>query len=122
MVSWFYRLDMKFISWNVNGIRAVHKKGTLATLIEKQKPDYLCLQETKAEQHQSEVELSGYEEYWNSSTSKKGYAGTAIFARESAESVTFEFPSNIAKKYRLEPDTFGNPNAEGRVIALESEL
>jgi exodeoxyribonuclease III len=113
---------MKFISWNVNGIRAVHKKGTLVSLIEKQKPDYVCLQETKAEQHQSEVDLSDYEEYWNSSTSKKGYAGTAIFAREPAESVTFEFPSNIAKKYALVPDAYGNPNAEGRVLALESEL
>ena len=115
-------IDMKLISWNVNGIRAVHKKGTLTELIEKQKPDYLCLQETKAEQHQSEVELPEYEEYWNSSTSKKGYAGTAIFAREPAEEVIFDFPSNIAKKYRLVPDKFGNPRAEGRVMALESEL
>src|ERR1700722_11060100 len=113
---------MKLISWNVNGIRAVHKKGTLVSLIEKQKPDYVCLQETKAEQHQSEVDLPDYEEYWNSSTSKKGYAGTAIFAREPAESVSFEFPSNIAKKYALEPDAYGNPNAEGRVMALETDL
>src|ERR1700733_2336508 len=113
---------MKLISWNVNGIRAVHKKGTLATLIEKQKPDYVCLQETKAQQEQSEVDLPDYEEYWNSSTTKKGYAGTAIFAREPAEDVVFEFPSNIAKKYHVGADTFGNPNAEGRVLALESEL
>ncbi|HTR18559.1 MAG TPA: exodeoxyribonuclease III [Candidatus Paceibacterota bacterium] len=113
---------MKLISWNVNGIRAVHKKGSLKGLIEKQKPDYVCLQETKAEQHQSEVDFSEYEEYWNSSASKKGYAGTAIFCRDPAESVIFEFPSNIAKKYQLGPDKFGNPNAEGRVMALETEL
>jgi len=122
VVSWFYRISMKLISWNVNGIRSIHKKGTLAALIEKQKPDYICLQETKAEQHQSEIDLPEYEEYWNSSTSKKGYAGTAIFAREPAEEVTFEFPSNIAKKWHLEADKYGNPNAEGRVMALETEL
>jgi exodeoxyribonuclease-3 len=113
---------MKLISWNVNGIRAVHKKGTLADLIKKQKPDYVCLQETKAEQHQSEVDLSEYEEYWNSSTGKKGYAGTAIFCREPAEEVIFEFPSNLAKKHDLTPDKFGDPNAEGRIMALETEL
>jgi exodeoxyribonuclease-3 len=115
-------VDMKLISWNVNGIRAVHKKGTLTALIEKYKPDYICLQETKAEQHQSEVELPDYEEYWNSSTGKKGYAGTAIFCREAAEEALFDFPNDIAKKYHVGPDKFGNPNAEGRVIAVETEL
>jgi exodeoxyribonuclease-3 len=113
---------MKLISWNVNGIRAVHKKGTLTALIEKYKPDYVCLQETKAEQHQSEVELPDYEEYWNSSTTKKGYAGTAIFSREPAKETLFELPSDIAKKYGVVPDKYGDPNAEGRVIALETEL
>lgn len=122
MVSCFYSTGMKLISWNVNGIRSIHKKGTLTSLIEKQKPEYVCLQETKAEQHQSEVDLQGYEEFWNSSTSKKGYAGTAIFARENPASVSFDLPSDIAKKHRLEPDRFGNPNAEGRVMALETEL
>src|ERR1700683_2241522 len=102
---------MKLISWNVHGIRAVRKKGTLTALIEKYKPDYLCLQETKAEQHQSEVDLPDYEEYWNSSTSKKGYAGTAIFCREPAEEALFELPSDIAKKYHVGPDAYGNPNA-----------
>ena len=114
--------DMKLISWNVNGIRAVHKKGTLIALIEKYKPDYVCLQETKAEQHQSEVDLPDYEEYWNSSTSKKGYAGTAIFSRETVEEVIFELPNDIAKKYHVGPDKYGNPNAEGRVLAVETEL
>ena len=112
---------MKLISWNVNGIRSVHKKGTLADLLKKYKPDFLCLQETKAEQHQSEVDFLGYEEHWNSSTKRKGYAGTAIFSRETPESVEFDFPSNIAKKYHL-VDDFGDPNAEGRVITLETEL
>ena len=71
---------MKIISWNVNGIRAVHKKGLFVPFIEKYQPDILCLQETKAEQHQSEVDLPEYEEYWNSAE-KKGYSGTAIFIR-----------------------------------------
>lgn len=113
---------MKLISWNVNGIRAIHKKGTLAELIKKHKPDLICLQETKAEQHQSEVDTIGYEEYWNASTTKKGYSGTAIFSREPAENVLFDFPPKIVQKFGLKADDFGDPNAEGRVIALETEL
>jgi exodeoxyribonuclease-3 len=54
---------MKIISWNVNGIRAVHKKGLLVPFIEEHKPDILCLQETKAQQDQSEVDLPEYTEY-----------------------------------------------------------
>ncbi|HEY4494402.1 MAG TPA: endonuclease/exonuclease/phosphatase family protein, partial [Candidatus Paceibacterota bacterium] len=69
---------MQIISWNVNGIRAVHKKGLFVPFIKKYQPDVLCLQETKAEQSQHEVDLPEYEEYWNSAT-KKGYSGTAIF-------------------------------------------
>jgi exodeoxyribonuclease-3 len=113
---------MKLISWNVNGIRSIHKKGTLTELIAKQKPDFVCLQETKAEQHQSDLEAIGYEEYWNASTTKKGYAGTAIFSREVAEDTLLDFPPHIVKKYGLNTDDFGDPNAEGRVIALETEL
>ncbi len=113
---------MKLVSWNVNGIRAVHKKGSLVQLVEKFKPDFLCLQETKAEEHQSEVELPGYEEFWNSSSARKGYSGTAIFTREQPESVIFDLPHDIARKYKLEGDGYGNPNAEGRVLALETEL
>ena len=48
---------MKLISWNVNGIRSVHNKGLLVPFVEKMKPDILCLQETKAEEHQSAVDL-----------------------------------------------------------------
>ena len=61
-----YDVCMRLISWNVNGIRAVHNKGLLVPFIEKYKPDILCLQETKAHQHQSEVDLLDYEEYWHS--------------------------------------------------------
>ena len=71
---------MKIVSWNVNGIRAVHRKGLFQPMLEQLKPDIICLQETKAEEHQSEVDLPDYEEYWNSAT-KKGYSGTAIFSK-----------------------------------------
>jgi len=72
---------MKIYSWNVNGIRATLKKGTFQAFMEQHKPDILCLQETKAERGQIEIELPGYHEYWNSAV-KKGYSGTAIFARQ----------------------------------------
>ena len=111
---------MKLVSWNVNGIRAVHKKGTLTEFLDAVKPDIVCLQETKAEQHQSEVDLPEYEEYWNSSTARKGYAGTAIFTKHKPLAVLLGFPENILKKYTLS-DGYGDPNAEGRVVALEME-
>lgn len=110
---------MRIISWNVNGIRAVHKKGLLVPFVKKYAPDIVCLQETKAEQHQSEVDLPQYEEYWNSSTTRKGYSGTAIFTKQTPLAITNDLPHDIAKKYKLEGDGYGNPNAEGRVIAAE---
>lgn len=108
---------MKIISWNVNGIRAVHKKGLFMPFVEKYKPDILCLNETKAEQHQSEVDLKNYDEYWNSAE-KKGYSGTAIFTREKPTTIVKDIPEGIAKKYKLK-DKYGNPNREGRVICAE---
>ena len=108
---------MKIISWNVNGIRAVHKKGLFLPFIEKYQPDVLCLQETKAEQHQSVMELKGYEEYWNSA-SKKGYSGTAIFSKEKPISVILNIPDKILKKHNLK-DTYGDPNTEGRIVTAE---
>ncbi|MEK7585633.1 MAG: exodeoxyribonuclease III [Patescibacteria group bacterium] len=109
---------MKIISWNVNGIRAVHKKNLFVPFVNKYKPDIICLQETKAEQHQSEVDLPDYEEYWNSAT-KKGYSGTAIFTKTKPISVTLDIPKEIAKKYKNLSDKYGNANAEGRVITAE---
>ena len=113
---------MKLVSWNVNGVRSIHQKGTLVELVKKVRPDYICLQETKAEQHQSELDLPEYEEFWNSSSTRKGYSGTAIFAREKPESVLFDIPADIAQAFGLEGDSHGDSNAEGRVIALETEL
>ena len=110
---------MHIVSWNVNGIRAVHKKGLFVPMVEHLKPDILCLQETKAEQHQSEVDLPEYEEYWNSATGRKGYSGTAIFTKYKPQAVMLGFPEHIVKRYSLESDGYGDPNAEGRVIAAE---
>lgn len=109
---------MKIISWNVNGIRAVHKKGLFVPFVDKYKPDILCLQETKAQQAQSEVDLPDYEEYWNSAT-RPGYSGTAIFTKIKPLSVILGIPEDIAKKHGLVKDGYGDPNSEGRVTALE---
>ena len=108
---------MKIISWNINGIRAVHKKNLFTPMMETLQPDVICLQETKAMQHESPVDLVDYHEYWNSAQ-KKGYSGTAIFTKEKPISVLLNFPESITKKYNL-VDTYGNPNTEGRVIAIE---
>jgi len=109
---------MKIISWNVNGIRAVHKKGLFLSFVEKYKPDIICLQETKAKQDQSEVDFPSYEEYWNSAE-KAGYSGVAIFSKIKPLSVQTGFPKEIIKKYKLEQDDYGDPNKEGRVITAE---
>jgi exodeoxyribonuclease-3 len=109
---------MKIISWNINGIRAVHKKDLFVPFIEKYSPDIICLQETKAQQNQSEVDLPQYEEYWNSAT-RPGYSGTAIFTKIKPLSVALGIPEKIAKSYGLSDDAYGDPNTEGRVTTLE---
>ncbi len=109
---------MRILSWNVNGLRAVHRKGLFVPFMEKYKPDLLGLQETKAQEHQSEVDLPEYEEYWNSAV-KKGYSGTAIFSRTKPLQVLFGLPEHIAKKFKLAEDGYGDPNSEGRVVAAE---
>lgn len=109
---------MKIVSWNVNGIRAVHRKELFLPFIKALKPDIICLQETKAEQHQSPVELMEYEEYW-CSAKKKGYSGTAIFTKQVPLDVRFGIPTKIASKYGLVDDGYGDPTEEGRVIAAD---
>lgn len=108
---------MKLFSWNVNGIRAVIKKGEFATFVAKYQPDIICLQETKARQEQVEIDLPDYYEYWNSAT-KGGYSGTAIFSKVPALKTVPNLPADIAEKYGLE-DGFGHTNTEGRVLAAE---
>ncbi len=111
---------MKIYSWNVNGIRAVHKKNALIPFIEKHAPDILCIQETKAKQGQSEVDLDEYEEFWNSAD-RPGYSGTAIFSKVKPISTANGFSDKIAKKFSLVADSYGDPSAEGRVITAEFE-
>lgn len=112
---------MNIYSWNVNGIRAVVKKGTFQEFIAQHQPDILCLQETKAEQGQAEVDLSGYEEYWNSSQNKKGYSGTAIFTKIKPIAIINDIPKEFAEQSGLIADGYGDANQEGRVIAAEFE-
>ncbi len=111
---------MKLYSWNVNGIRAVVNKGTFQDFLSKHNPDILCLQETKAQQGQAEIDISQYHEYWNSAE-KKGYSGTALFSKTKPLQVRNGFPEPIIKKYDVSGDTYGDPNKEGRVIAAEFE-
>lgn len=111
---------MKLYSWNVNGIRAVIKKGALQKFIEEHQPDILCLQETKAQQGQAEIDLPEYTEYWNSAE-KKGYSGTAIFTKVKPLTVINGFADDIAEKYGLADDGYGDPTKEGRVISAEFE-
>ena len=111
---------MTIYSWNVNGIRAVWNKGLFQKFIDQEKPDILCLQETKAMREQAEVDLPEYTEYWNSAE-KKGYSGTAIFTKTKPIAVINGFPEEIIKKYKLAADGYGDPNGEGRVVAAEFE-
>ena len=81
---------MRIISWNVNGIRAIHKKRAFAEVFTKLKPDILCLQETKAEASQlgkDILEHKGYFSYFAHSTVKKGYSGVAIFSKTKPDKV-----------------------------------
>lgn len=94
---------MKFISWNVNGFRAVLKKG-FEDVFKDLDADFFCLQETKMQEGQADFHPEGYHEYY-SYADKKGYSGTAIFAKEA--------PLRVA--YGIE----GKHNDEGRVITLE---
>ena len=109
---------MKLYSWNVNGIRAVLTKGALQSFITEHDPDILCLQETKASRDQFEVDFPQYHEHFFSAV-KKGYSGTAIFSKQPALRYVDGFPEAIIKQFALTGDTYGDPNAEGRIIAAE---
>ena len=98
---------MKIISWNVNGIRAVLKKGFL-DFIKKENPDIICIQETKAHPEQVDLILEEYPyQYWNSAV-KKGYSGTAIFSKVE--------PINVDNDLKIEKH-----DQEGRIICFELE-
>lgn len=110
---------MKLYSWNVNGIRAVVRKGEFQTFMATHQPDILCLQETKAEQGQAEVDLADYKEFWNSSRTKKGYSGTAIFTKLTPLNVVSDIPDKFVTAGGLVLDEYGHSNDEGRVLAAE---
>ncbi len=97
---------MKFISWNVNGLRAVMKKGFL-DIFNDFDADIFCLQETKLQAGQIDLDLPGYHQYWNYAD-KKGYSGTAIFTKKEP----------LAATYGLGIDDHDH---EGRLITLEFE-
>ena len=97
---------MKLISWNVNGLRAVAGKG-FADIFTDMDADFVCLQETKLQAGQIDLEFLGYESYWNYAE-KKGYSGTVIYTRHTPLSVSYGIGI-------VEHDS------EGRVITLEME-
>lgn len=112
--------QMKLYSWNVNGIRAVDRKGLFQPFIDQHQPDILCLQETKAQPEQSPIDLPEYQEFWNSAE-RKGYSGTAIFTKQKPISVLNGFAPKTAEKYQSISDDYGDPLTEGRVITAEFE-
>ena len=115
---------MKIISWNVNGLRAVHKKGLFLPFLQKYQPDIVCLQEIKSKKEQNELDLKEYEEFWHPAE-KAGYSGVAIFVKKSAglqvSNTTYGFPIEISEKYKLNEDPYGDPDKEGRVLTAEFE-
>ena len=99
-------VNMKLISWNVNGLRACVGKG-FKDAFSKLDADFFCLQETKLQDGQIDIAFDGYESYWNYAE-KKGYSGTAVFARRKPLSVSYGLG-------------ISEHDSEGRVITLETE-
>lgn len=97
---------MKIITWNVNGLRAVYKKG-FEDFFNEINADIFCIQETKMQDGQMEIELNGYYKFLNSAQ-KKGYSGTAIFTKTKPINIIY----GIGKEEH---------DKEGRVITLEYE-
>lgn len=97
---------MKFVSWNVNGLRACLGKGFLDSFTALD-ADVFCLQETKMQPGQAQIDLPGYQEFWNSAE-KKGYSGTAVFTRVPPLSVSYDIGQD-------------RHTGEGRSITLEFE-
>ena len=98
-------MSEKLISWNVNRLRACVSKGTFIDFMEQESPDAICLQETKLQEGQIQIDLPGYQQYWNYAE-KKGYSGTAAFVKK--EPISVFYGLGIAEH-----------DHEGRVITLE---
>jgi len=120
---------MKFISWNVNGLRACMGKG-FQDFFDQENADFFCLQETKLQAGQIELSLPGYCQHWNYAE-KKGYSGTAIFAKEQPLSVTYgvgvEELDNEGRLITLEYENFYlltcyTPNAQRELARLDHRM
>lgn len=122
----------KIYSWNVNGIRAVMKKGMFEPFIKAEQPDILCLQEIKSTKEQFDKECAkllgtencdvikdmGYEQFWYPAM-KPGYSGTALLSKQKVLQIRSGMPEDLIKKYGVTGDVYGDPNLEGRVLAAE---
>lgn len=117
---------MKFVSWNVNGLRAcvgkdgeTVEKGTIGfqTAFDMLDADFFCLQETKLQAGQLDIAFLGYQSFWNYAE-KKGYSGTAIFAKHAPEKVFYGL-GTVTDSGDIIYDTDSDHNHEGRVITLE---
>ena len=106
---------MKLYSWNVNGIRSCVDKGALADFLAAEKPDILCLQETRARRDQAQIDLPDYQEHW-CSAARPGYSGTAIFVRNHIPAQ--EKSLHVKRAFQ---DAYGDALDEGRLLTLELE-
>ena len=119
---------MKFISWNVNGLRACIGKGFM-DYFNSIDADFFCLQETKLQPDQINLELPGYEQYWHSAE-KKGYSGTALFTKHKPLNVTYGMPDYLDNEGRLitaEYDSFYlitsyTPNSKEELARLDYRM
>ena len=109
---------MKIYSWNVNGIRAVHRKGLLEPFLQAHQPDILCLQEVKATPEQAPIDLPGYQGHWNPAT-RKGYSGTAVWSKSAPLSVYRGFPEGLGRRFYFADAMQRDAAQEGRVITAE---
>lgn len=103
VIEYLMRCDMKFVSWNVNGLRACLNKGFM-DFFNKINADFFSIQETKMQEGQADLDIPGYHRYMSSAI-KKGYSGTLIYAKEEPKSVVYGID--------------GMYNDEGRIITLE---
>ena len=100
-------MGMKLISWNVNGLRACVSKGAFEALLREASPDVLCLQETKLQEGQIDLDLPDYQSFWNYAE-KKGYSGTAVFVKKDFAPLQVRYGMGI-----------GEHDHEGRIITVE---
>lgn len=122
-------MEMKYISWNVNGLRACLNKG-FEEFFHASQADVFCLQETKMQPGQVELSLPGYHQYWNSAI-KKGYSGTAVFSKQEPVSVMYDIGDDAhvgeGRSITLEfPDhylvTVYTPNAQRELARLSYRM